>query len=514
MPQSLRKRYVAKLLANIIGSTIAVAIAAIVPRALGPQSYGDFNFLSNFFLSLIGFVTLSTSNGFYVKLSQRLNENSLISFYTIFTLAACIVLFLIILICQLLGLSNLIWIDQSINMIYFAALYTALNWILQILTYVVDAYGFTVSTEIIRIFQKVISLIIVFILFSFNKLNLEIYFIFNYFMIFLLIISFIWVVRRNGIHILAKTNLNFSLAKTYLKEFLEYSSPLFFFSLILFVFGILDRWLLQKYGGSIQQGFFGLSYQIAAVCFLFTSAMTPLIMREFSIAYAENNNQEISRLFKRYVPLLYSITAYFACFASIQSDKISFIFGGSEFKNAAIPVMIMALTPIHQTYGQLSSSIFFATGDTKTYSRINIFFTIIGLPVVYFLLLPKSSFGLNAGATGLAIKIFLFQFIGVNVQLYYNVKFMKLKFGQFFAHQIYSIAFFILVALFSKFLLSNLLPMTHLVIADFLLSGIVYSIVVGIGIVCFPVISGLQREDIKVCINWFNKNVLRRKILG
>ena len=51
--------------------------------------------------------------------------------------------------------------------------------------------------------------------------------------------------------------------------------------------GFFDIWLLQKTSGSIQTAFYGLSYGIAANCFLFTSAMTPIITRKFRKAYVE-----------------------------------------------------------------------------------------------------------------------------------------------------------------------------------------------------------------------------------
>ena len=55
--------------------------------------------------------------------------------------------------------------------------------------------------------------------------------------------------------------------------------------------------MLQKFAGSVEQGFYGFSYQIGGVCFLFTSAMTPLIIREFSIAFEKHKIQEVARLF-------------------------------------------------------------------------------------------------------------------------------------------------------------------------------------------------------------------------
>lgn len=48
MQDSLKKRYLAKLSANLIGLPISIVTQAIIPRGLGPKACGDFHFLSNF----------------------------------------------------------------------------------------------------------------------------------------------------------------------------------------------------------------------------------------------------------------------------------------------------------------------------------------------------------------------------------------------------------------------------------------------------------------------------------
>ena len=143
--------------------------------------------------------------------------------------------------------------------------------------------------------------------------------------------------------------------------------------------------------------------------------MTPLITREFAISFGEKDLREMARLFRRYIPMLYAIAAYFACFIAVEASKVTFIMGGEKFQHAALAVMIMAFYPIHQTYGQLSGSVFYATGQTALYRNIGVAFMLIGLPVTYFLIAPPEKFGLNAGATGLAIKMVAIAFFSVNV---------------------------------------------------------------------------------------------------
>jgi O-antigen/teichoic acid export membrane protein len=307
-------------------------------------------------------------------------------------------------------------------------------------------------------------------------------------------VSFGWIVRNHVTSLCLSWKISRNQVFAYVKELYQYSHPLFVYASVGFVVNILDRWLLQVFSGSIQQGFYGLSYQIGAVCFLFTGAMTPLVTREFSIAYAKGDLARMAYLFRRYIPLFYGIAAFFSCFITIQAKNVAYILGGTKFHDAASVIAIMAFYPVFQTYGQLSGSVFFATGETRLYRNIGIIFLIVGLPVTYFLIAPLNMMGLNAGSTGLAIKMVLIQIISVNVGLYFISKFLKLSFWKYVAHQLVSGGCLLLLA----FLSYKALDCFHIsagTIIIFLLNGILYSISVA-GLTYFvPSLFGLTRDD-------------------
>jgi O-antigen/teichoic acid export membrane protein len=327
---------------------------------------------------------------------------------------------------------------------------------------------------------------------------------------FLLCVAFIWVMEQKGYSMKQGWWLSLVQVKEYFKEFYHYSHPLFIYALVGLIVGILDRWLLQFFSGSVQQGFFGLSYQIGTICFLFTSAMSPLLLREFSIAFGKKDLVQMATLFRRYVPMLYSIAAYFGCFIAMQADKVIYIFGGNKYKEAVMAVTIMAFYPIHQTYGQLSGSVFYATGQTGLYRNIGITFMLIGLPVTYFLIAPQGKMGLDIGATGLAIKMVSIQFVAVNVQLYFNTKLLKLSFSRFLGYQVLSVVCMISIAVCATFGVDKVLGLHENIIPSFLLAGVLYTVMV-IGLVyCVPVVAGLHRQDIQSVIHLGVKKIWNR----
>jgi len=215
----------------------------------------------------------------------------------------------------------------------------------------------------------------------------------------------------------------------------------------------------------------------------------------------------MSELFDRFIPSLYTIAAYLSCFIAIQSFRIVHIFGGGRFTAAAIPVAIMAFYPIHQTYGQLSSSVFYATGATKAYRNIGIAFMLLGLPVTYFLIAPNNMAGMNSGAVGLAIKMVLINIIGVNAQIYFNTRQLKLNFMKYLKQQARVFISFLMLSFVSSWIIDNSLKLRTTIMPGFIASGILYSIMAFSIIYFFPETFGFRKHDILAVRRYLQKKM-------
>ena len=489
MEDSLKKRYSIKLFANIISGIIGAILVAIVPKALGPIAYGQFAYLQDFFMKVIGFLDMGSSIAFFTKLSTNHTRKELIAFYFIYSLLVLIILFIFVSFIKVFGYTHNFLPDIPNEYIYMGLFFGFFMWFTQIFIKISDAYALTVSVELIKIGHKVVSLLLLLYFVYFTAFNLDKYFYFNYIALISFLLILTWLFVKKGIF---KNILNSQFSISDLsKEFIEYCHPLLVYSIIGLLVGFLNIWMLQKYGGSTQTGFYGLAYSLAAMCFLFTSAMTPVITREFSKAYGNKNLEKMRRLFYRYIPMLYSIAAYFGVFISFQSDNVLAIFTDEKFRDAGTVLMVMAFYPIHQTYGQLSSSIFYATGKTKLYRNIAFFTQPLMLLLSYLFIVQ-----LNLGAIGLAYSMLITQFIGTNIGLYFNAKFLDFKMKYFIAHQLYSILFFIVIA----FLSSNFVHFDSPLIS-FLFSGVIYTTLVTIFVYVFPQVFATTREEIKTLAN-------------
>ena len=63
--------------------------------------------------------------------------------------------------------------------------------------------------------------------------------------------------------------------------------------------------------------------------------------------------------------------------------------GGNFFEGGGFSLMIMALYPIHQVYGQLCGAVLYSSGKTNIIRNISIPFQVLGLVMVFFLYLTK-----------------------------------------------------------------------------------------------------------------------------
>jgi len=236
-----------------------------------------------------------------------------------------------------------------------------------------------------------------------------------------------------------------------------------------------------------------LSFKVGALCFLFTRSLTPLFHREISRAYGDKKPEKMRKIFLRFVPMFYSVAVCIGAFIFFQSEKVSIIIGGESFKGASVPIALMSFYPIHQTYGQLNSAVYFATGRTKLYRNIGLVIKIFGLFVVYLFLAPKAQLGLNMGSTGLALKMVLVQIIGQNIVLWFNTKLLKISFIKMLGHQF--VAVFIiggvagLATLISNNLIGNIM-------FSFLTAGFIYILFLMGVIYLLPSLFSTTRNEI------------------
>ncbi len=250
---------------------------------------------------------------------------------------------------------------------------------------------------------------------------------------------------------------------------------------------IFDIWSLHRIGGSEEVGFYSLALSIVGITFIITGAISSLISREFSKHYEESKVDEIKKIFNRYVPMLYSITVYFAVFLSLQSEVLISIFTDERFKSAAPVLAILAFYSIHQVFGQICGGLFYAYHEVKLLRNINLVGSVIGVvaTIIFIYILDVDA------SVGFAMKMLVWQFLHTNILLYYSTRLLDTPFYRLLFHQFYVVVFFIFLAYFS-----SLIIFIDNVVINFLVTGVVYTLIVLLFVYMFPVVFATTREEI------------------
>jgi O-antigen/teichoic acid export membrane protein len=276
-------------------------------------------------------------------------------------------------------------------------------------------------------------------------------------------------------------------------EFVAYCRPVALYGYVGFAYGFADRWLLQHFGGSVQQGLFGFAQQFGAISILATGAILNVFWKEIAEANALGNLARLRELYIRSRRVLFFTAAWTSCLLLPWSGRLLVFAAGSKYTEGAPVLTLMLLYPVHQTLGQLQATFLVATGRTRLYSTLGLISMSASIIVTYFLLAsPTASVpGLGLGAVGLAAKLVGLQLLQVVVaaviisRLYHWPTDLGHQFGLLGGLLLISFAMRVLVE--SAF--PNVDRLTQVLVAS-----VAYAALTGFGVWRYPALAGFSRE--------------------
>src|SRR6185503_18435162 len=119
---SFPKRFIYKFAANLVGVVLSFFQAGLVSRALGPRSYGDYNFLIYFFNQFVAFLEMRSSTFLYTSISRNRARTVIAAVYFYVAIVISLVTVLFPLASIALGVQSTIWPDQNGLIIILVAL--------------------------------------------------------------------------------------------------------------------------------------------------------------------------------------------------------------------------------------------------------------------------------------------------------------------------------------------------------------------------------------------------------
>lgn len=503
--ESVKARFLVTLAVNIIKIGFSFISGILIARALGPLEYGNFNFLLGSFSSFIVLFDLGTSNAFYTFLSKKKQSVQFYVFYFVWLTAQFFLISMIIFLLFSINWQTKIWIDQSWSHILLAFIASFLmTKVWSTITQAGESIRSTVLVQLSNVALAIVYLIIIIVLASLNFLNVVNLF-FALCAIYL-IFSFVLAKRlQNHLIINQPTELG-----QVFNEFRIYCTPLIMYSIFSFLYSFTDVWLLQKFSGAVQQGYYSIGLRVSSVCFIATASISKIFWKEVAEASEHGNKARLQYLYGKISKTLCFIGAVGTCFLIPFSREILVTLLGAAYEDGWLPLAIMFLYPIHQSLGQINGTFFYATAKTKLFTIIGTTMMAVSIPVTYFILAPASGIvpGLGLASTGLAIKMVLLQIISVNICIYFVSRGLSTK--PEFLYQFKIIILLLAVAFTIKKTVGafgELINFTNFFVIG-AVSLLVYLCLVAFIMYLFPQITGVDR---KYLVKSFN---LARMVIG
>lgn len=499
---SIKRRYISKLVQAIVTFSTAYLRVGLITRVLGPAAYGNFGFLQSMFVSLMNFLNLNTSDALFNYTSRHSQYRTVVLWYVKFATGILFLLALVVLGLQVTGWSSMILPDQQLKYIILGAMLGYAMWSQKIIVGFGDAKVLTVPVQKRLIIINLIATSSLLLMYYLKALTLQTLFFYHIVSITVIDIVLINYYRGRGFSLAAQNGSDSSTTPEISRYFVRYSSPLVLLSILALAYLAFDRWFLQLIAGSVEQGYFSISQRISTICMIFTTSLIPVWFQELSLAHERADFERMQALFKRFTRMLYVLTAIIVVFLLFHAELVIRLLAGEEYAEALLPVMIMSVYPLHQTYGQLNNSLYLATERTRALAVLQTLIMVFGIPVTYYLLAPSDMGvigGFHLGSTGLAIKFVLMQFIYTNILLWTNCRFLNLRFFPYILHQ-FGIVILLAAMLFSVthttvYLLNSVSLMDQVIKAA--IDGLLYISLTAGALIAFPTLIGVTRGELR-----------------
>jgi O-antigen/teichoic acid export membrane protein len=446
---SVKKRYIFSLAVNILLCIPRLLVASLVPRALGPAAYGDYQFLINNLTSVKNFLDFGTSTAFFTHNAKTEESSNLNIQYLLWWFFQLALIVLGVFAAYSLGVYTHIWPGQDIENIALAAVSVWLFLFAQQLVQFGDSKGLTILCQKTNLFANYAAASLLALMYWRGLLSIKIAMLI-YITGPIVLITFLMIKFYKKYFITNQSILSgFDRNYAYFKKF---CAPLLIVTIAGFSTDFLDRWMLQKFAGSTAQGYYSLSYNWAAISLLFFNPMLNIFWREVSQLVSNDQKDKIGELFIKFAKLMFVITAFISVFLAFNAKEILLLIAGKKFEGATLSFIIMIFFPLVQVYGQLTGCVYFAMEKTSLYRNITIWLALFCTSISYFVLAPVDYYipGFACGASGFSLKIFLTNLIGTDIIVYFACKINGVNYFKLIYHRL-TVLLILFVSFFSGY---------------------------------------------------------------
>ncbi len=425
MTTSIRTRFTVSLGANLLKAPLGFIAGILVARGLGPDQYGKMMFLLATFTALRQLLDVGSSTAFFTFLSQRPRSTQFVAWFSAWLGVQFLLPLLAVGLLFPAAWMELIWKGEQRSLValaFVAAFMQSTVWTVvmqmgesQRLTRWVQGVGAAVT---------LLHLLLVAVSWWQEWLGIR---------LILAAIAIEWAVAAWLVAKQLRFPVQVEEKESFwgvLKEFGRYCLPLIPYSWLGLAYDFADRWLLQTFGGNVQQAYYAVALQFGAIVAIGTSSILNVFWKEIAEAHQQENHERVAMLYRRVSRGLFLVAASLAGYLLPWSGDILRMTLGPAYVGGEMVLAIMFIYPIHQSMGQLGGAMLYATGRVRAQVILGMVAMALSIVVTYLVLAPAdgpiSGFGL--GSVGLAGKMVVLQFLSVNAVAFYLARSMRISF--------------------------------------------------------------------------------------
>lgn len=496
---SVKTRFLVSVAANGARSIVGFVSGLLVARALSPSGYGDLMFLLGSFAAIRGLFDMGASSAFYTFLSRHTQGRRFYVVYLIWTAFQFFITLALVAIIIPASLFEKVWLGHTREIVLLAFLATFMQQqILQTVSQIGESMRKTVKVQLLTLIVAMIYLAIISLLLLYEMLTTENVLFTMMFQSALASLCIYWLLRENHVQPSEKdASLN-----QIITEYWVYCKPLIVLAVITFFYDFADKWMLQKFGGSAQQGFFQIANQFASAILLATTSIVGIFWKEIADAWEKRDHVRVAMLYRRATRGLVMFSAIAAGAVLPWSEQVVTLLLGPIYAESWPVLAIMLLYPIHLPMGIIGGSTLLAVGQTKKHMLICVVGMLVSMPFAYFMLAPIMAGGLALGAWGLAIKLVSLNVLSTNIQALVIARFSRWKYDWMF--QVVGVPLMIALGYLVKFLTGSIWNLDVVSLTNLLMPVIFASTLYGLLVIgvlwMLPWLIGLDNYELKMVL--------------
>jgi O-antigen/teichoic acid export membrane protein len=494
--ESVRSRYAITLGAQIFRLLLSLISATIVPRALGPAVYGNYSFLLSTSSTLRGVLDTGTQQAFFTFSSQEHASGSLTRLYALVLCVQFSIVFAFIGLAGATGRTEWLWHAQRLDQIF---LVTILDWLLFLalsLQQLGDSKGLTAYQQLMGAAVALLTVVGLLLLRATDTLSFY---------------TFVWLSLAGaglncavlGYRLLVVNRALFwngvITVRNYAARWWRFTKPLIVLQYYLPVVSYLGLFLIQKWYGSEEQGYYALALQWCGFAMVFTNSGIWIFWREVAHHTASRDLRVAAGIYEQFSSLFFFLALVLSCWLFASSELLVQEVVGERFRAAAGVLAIMAFYPVSQTLGQLAMVSLKAMERTGSYARWTVVLSVPDVLLTYILLAPPSAPvpGLHLGAVGLALKTAVYGLVSVQVYDWLNCHFLGIRYVSILGRRIVAL---VTVGAIAGLLLGGGGPLLRRSgigsVTALGLSSCAYALMIAASIWLYPGLAGLTRAQL------------------